>query len=76
MRLLPLLVFISFVCYHQAFGISDEILSQAQDKLDELIEKSSAGSNGKKGLIEIAGSDFEVCCLQIIYLFIYQHIII
>eukprot|EP00484_Ammonia_sp_Unknown_P022697 CAMPEP_0197027980 /NCGR_PEP_ID=MMETSP1384-20130603/7813_1 /TAXON_ID=29189 /ORGANISM="Ammonia sp." /LENGTH=369 /DNA_ID=CAMNT_0042456915 /DNA_START=57 /DNA_END=1166 /DNA_ORIENTATION=+ len=40
-------------------AVSDEVLTQAQDKLDDLLAKSSAGSSGKKGFVEIAGSDFE-----------------
>eukprot|EP01083_Nonionella_stella_P200722 734806_1 len=40
-------------------AISEEILSQSQKKLDDLIEKSATGSNKKAGFIEISGSDFE-----------------
>lgn len=38
--------------------LSEEVLSKAQEKLDELIERSASGN--KKGLIDISGSDFEV----------------
>ena len=42
--------------------ISDDVLAKSQEKLDDLIEKSSTAK--KKGLIEIAGSDFEVKSLH------------
>eukprot|EP00485_Elphidium_margaritaceum_P016520 CAMPEP_0202728066 /NCGR_PEP_ID=MMETSP1385-20130828/185440_1 /ASSEMBLY_ACC=CAM_ASM_000861 /TAXON_ID=933848 /ORGANISM="Elphidium margaritaceum" /LENGTH=370 /DNA_ID=CAMNT_0049394313 /DNA_START=1131 /DNA_END=2243 /DNA_ORIENTATION=+ len=44
---------------YQCISVSEEITLQAQEKLEELLTKSAAGSNGHPGLIEIAGSDFE-----------------
>ena len=41
-----------------SYALSKEIIDTAQEKLNDLVEKS--GNSNKKGFIEISGSDFEV----------------
>eukprot|EP01084_Bolivina_argentea_P022435 41691_1 len=45
--------------YYQSSAITEEILNQSQEKLDDLIQRSEAGSDKTAGLVEISGSDFE-----------------